>query len=235
MRLGSRGAVKGIAAMAFALAVTVAPGGAAADLVVPHTATPTVVTPHAVTAPSESTPAEAPSATSPSESAPTEAPPAAWPSESAPTEAPPATSPPEPPPSPSSAEPSASDKAPLGTEPIGQEDPSPEPNACPGNQSCPDQLGQFHDGPSSSLSDDPRYAACAGSQFLMLWAWPENIAENSFYSFILHRMVATHGVSYVKYPHPGAIPNWSVPESAFQHLSEMVDIWNRACGSFTSP
>jgi hypothetical protein len=232
MRFG-RGAKTAVAIATAALGLSVAAGDAAAQDITPHVVTPHSVTPHAVT------PAPAPA----SESPPAEPTESAEPTE--PAESMEATEPAE------ATAPTASPDASPQRPPMGQEGPSsgpeepgsssqcpgPECDRCPGSDKCPDSEGNYGpDSPHSTLTDDPRYAVCASSQFLMLWAWPDNIMEHPYIGFLLKALVVTGGVENPKYPrHPGAAPGWDIPRTAMLHLSDMVNIWNRDCMSFVTP
>lgn len=230
MRRSRQGVLIGAAAL-FALCMS-ASGAAASELATPHAASSRLVTPH-VPAP--------PVAEAPGEPRPSPA------SESTP---PPSTAPP----TPSAVESRLSSAAPPPeSDPVGLEGPSSSPEepgssypnecpgreclSCPGSPKCPDSAGYYPEEGSSSLSDDPRYAACAGSQYLMLWAWPDNVMESQWIGYLLKGLQVSSGVDHPKFPrqHPGAFPNWSVPPTAFRYLSEMVDSWNRSCINFVSP
>ncbi len=213
------------------LGLAVVPNVTAAGLVTPHVAAPAVQTPHAVPAPSAEPPPE------PQPSAePVQAPSTA-----------------EPAPSPTAPSPQANPAGNAG--PISDLDDGPSEEVeieCPGPEchppSCPKsdpELDQcltipgtdlhLHP-PFSSLSEDPRYAVCSGSQFLMLYIWPENIEEDPLSAGVYLKRLRVNGeVKNPKYPHPNAAPNWSIPPMVYEHLNALVGLWNRTCLSWVSP
>jgi hypothetical protein len=222
-----RGAQKACFVVTAALALSIATGSASAQPITPHAATPQVVVPHAV-APPESAPAVDPAPAEPAESAAPEPAETAEPAEPAESTEPVAAPTPANPPARRGQEgPTCEPDGPVCV-PEEHSCPGPECNRCPESYDCPDPRGDLglrpFQAPYSSLSDDPKYAICAGTRALMMFIWPDQVTDDYEYGGLLFRGVKL----FRKFGAP------ALPEDARTALFSLVIRWDVSCLTWLS-
>jgi hypothetical protein len=239
MRFG-RGAQQAvvITSAVIALSITTA-GGASAEPITPHVVTPHAVSPHVVTPP-VSVPAPEPPPAEPTEPAEPEKPVEAAES-SEPAQLPPPVESPDASPQHGQQGPTCGPDGPDGPTCEPNECPGPECNRCPGSSLCPNGNGAYAEGPSSSLSDNAKYAICAGERATLLAAWPDNIFDDPivigplFRALYLRNYIdpatgkswKAHHILPPESPDPESPEVWSV-------MVARVNTFNRNCMSWVT-